>query len=445
MCFANYVLFLFFAVVTGEIIKVENSKPRVCVVGAGVAGLSSARYLQEADIPFTVFEATRYVGGTWRYDPRVGTDENGLPLYTSMYKHLRTNLPKQAMEFHGFPVPEDMPSFPSWKLYYEYIQSYAKHFNLTKNIQFLHKVVSIKREDSHWRVKHRHVVSGDEFDEIFDYIFICTGHYSKPNHPKIPNEDKFKGTIIHSHDYREPDPYKGRRVLTIGSGPSGMDITLDIAEVSLRAVHSHHSVVTFRTPFPDNYIYKPDVKEFTENGVIFTDGTYEEIDDVIYCTGFQYTYPFLDESSGLTLTPRYILPLYKYLVNIPQPTMLLFGLVVRACIVAAIDAQARYATALVLGNFTLPSQEDMMKEWQIRHDLLKSKGRPLSDLHLLSDKEDQYYGELAAESGTIRVPPVLFKIRNIDTMAKLENLYTYRNYVYTIIDDNNFTRSWSSS
>lgn len=62
---------------------------RVCVIGAGIAGLASAKYLQEEGINFTVLEATKYIGGTWRYDPRVGTDENGLPMFTSMYRDLR--------------------------------------------------------------------------------------------------------------------------------------------------------------------------------------------------------------------------------------------------------------------------------------------------------------------------------------------------------------------
>lgn len=79
--------------------------------------------------------------------------------------------------------------------------------------------------------------------------------------------------------------YKDRRVLMIGSGPSGMDISLDVAELAKTLIHSHHSIINFRTPFPANYIKKPDVKEFNQTGVIFVDGTYEDLDDVIYCTG----------------------------------------------------------------------------------------------------------------------------------------------------------------
>ncbi|CAH1637686.1 unnamed protein product [Spodoptera littoralis] len=412
----------------------------VCVVGAGIAGISAARYLKEEGIDFTVYESTQYVGGTWRFDPRVGTDENGLPLHTSMYKNLRTNLPKPTMELRGFPLPEHLPSFPSWRDYYQYLQDYSKHFNILDHIKFLHNVLLIRRVGDVWRVKHQHVQTNETFEDEYDYIIIGNGHFSKPNMPNIPGEDRFKGKIIHSHDYKEPEPFRNRRVLIVGAGPSGMDIGLDVAEVSKTLVHSHHSKINFSTPFPPHYHKKPDIQEFNETGVIFKDGSYEEIDDVIYCTGFQYDIPFLDESSGLTLSPKSIVPLYRYMVNINQPSMILMGLIVRACLVVALDAQARYATALVKGNFTLPPHEEMMQEWQKRMNAIRSKGLPSSYIHILAEKEDQYYAELSEESGIHRVPPVMFKIRTQDMQAKLDNLYTYRNYVYTVIDDENFVR-----
>lgn len=55
--------------------------------------------------------------------------------------------------------------------------------------------------------------------------------------------------------------------------------------------------------------------------------------------GFEYDYPFLDETSGLTFGKKSVTPLYKYMVNIHQPTMVFMGLVVRACVVVAIDTQ----------------------------------------------------------------------------------------------------------
>lgn len=74
-------------------------------------------------------------------------------------------------------------------------------------------------------------------------------------------------------------------MLIVGAGPSGMEISLLIAEVASRLVHSRHVPSTNSTPFPQHYVEKPDVEEFRENGVVFVDGTFEEVDDVVYCTG----------------------------------------------------------------------------------------------------------------------------------------------------------------
>ncbi|CAH0756345.1 unnamed protein product [Diatraea saccharalis] len=326
-----------------------NVNPRVCIIGAGIAGLTSARYLKEEGIHFNVLEATKYIGGTWRYEQRVGNDEYGLPIHTSMYKHLRTNLPKATMELHGFPIPKEYPSFPTREMFYDYIKAYAKYYDVEKYIKLLHNVMHVRRVENKWKVKYKHIPSETEYEEDYDFVIVGSGHHSKPNYPNIEGENLFKGTIIHSHDYRVPDPYKHRKVLIVGAGPSGMDISLDVAEVSKTLVHSHHSKVNFRTPFPSHYIQKPDIKKFNETGVIFVDGTFEEIDDVIYCTGYQYDYPFIHESSGLTISPHSVTPLYKYMVNINQPSMIFMGLVVRACLVVALDAQVIFGLSTVIG------------------------------------------------------------------------------------------------
>ncbi|XP_069360794.1 senecionine N-oxygenase-like isoform X1 [Maniola hyperantus] len=413
----------------------QKPSPRVCVIGAGVAGLTSARYLQDEGINFTVLESTRYVGGTWRYDPRVGTDENGLPLHTSMYKSLRTNLPKPTMELKGFPLPEDAPTFMKWETVYKYIQGYVKHFDLEKHIKFLHNVILVSRGENVWKVKYQNVITSEKFEEEFDFVFIGTGHFNKPNYPDIPGEELFTGTIIHSHDFKERDPYKDRRVLIVGAGPSGLDIAIDVAYVAKALVHSHHSKLPLKTVFPKNYIKKSDIKEFNATGVVFEDGSYEGIDDVIYCTGFQYYYPFLDKSCDVEWNRECVKPLHKCMVNINQPTMLFLGSIVRACLFIALDAQARYATALVKGDFKLPPQEKMLEDWSREVETIQSKGRPLSDLHVLGDNEGNYYAALTEESGIEPVPRYVMKMHNMLLRTAIDDLYTFRNYTYTVIDD----------
>lgn len=61
---------------------------RVAIIGAGVAGLASARRCLENDFEPIIYERSKGVGGTWVYDERTGLDEFGLPIHTSMYKNL---------------------------------------------------------------------------------------------------------------------------------------------------------------------------------------------------------------------------------------------------------------------------------------------------------------------------------------------------------------------
>lgn len=72
-----------------------------------------------------------------------------------------------------------------------------------------------------------------------------------------------------------------------------------------------------------------------------------------FLPGFQYYYPFLDKSCGLDIRPRSVTPLYKYMVNIHQPTMVLMGLIVRACLVVALDAQVSLSLFGLISFFTM--------------------------------------------------------------------------------------------
>ncbi len=63
---------------------------KACVIGAGAAGLCAARHISAIRgwNPI-VFEQTDAIGGTWIYTDRSGTDEFGLPIHSSMYKHMK--------------------------------------------------------------------------------------------------------------------------------------------------------------------------------------------------------------------------------------------------------------------------------------------------------------------------------------------------------------------
>lgn len=74
--------------------------------------------------------------------------------------------------------------------------------------------------------------TSNELVEQFDGVMICNGHYHTPNIPHLPEDEIFEGHQMHSHDYRDPETFRNKRVLVIGAGPSGMDIALQIASTA---------------------------------------------------------------------------------------------------------------------------------------------------------------------------------------------------------------------
>lgn len=122
--------------------------------------------------------------------------------------------------------------------------------------------------------------------DIFDAVFVCNGHFSCPRIPQHTGQNLYKGKLLHSHDYRDPNVFTDEKVLVVGSGASGVDIAYFTSKVSKKTTISYHD---YTKPIPDGIFIKPDIKAFTEAGAEFQDGTCEDFTVVIFCTGTQYT------------------------------------------------------------------------------------------------------------------------------------------------------------
>ena len=124
-----------------------GSASRVCVIGAGAAGLCAARRLAEAQLTPVIFEQTGVVGGTWVFNEATGMDQHGLPIHSSMYKSLKTNLPKEVMAFPDYPFPSTEPeSFLHHKDVLSYLENFARDHNLKRFVKFktIVKNISLK-------------------------------------------------------------------------------------------------------------------------------------------------------------------------------------------------------------------------------------------------------------------------------------------------------------
>ncbi|KAM9312133.1 uncharacterized protein PAF06_010043 [Gastrophryne carolinensis] len=277
-----------------------SSRLRVAVIGAGGAGLCSARHILSRPLRFdppVVFEATDRIGGTWVYDDAVDSHDH---VHSSMYRDLRTNLPKEIMAFPDFPFDPALPSFMHHSEVLKYLEEYTDHFSIRPHIKFNTRVVSVSplqgdnggKTEICWDVTFQSQGGVEPVTERFDDVMVCVGHYSHPLVPDIEGLENFQGRVLHSHYYRVSEAFSSRSVVLLGAGPSGVDIAIELCPHAKQVILSHRGSPIQWIP-PENFSEAPPVVRASENSLICEDGTEIIADTLIFCTGYKYNYPFL--------------------------------------------------------------------------------------------------------------------------------------------------------
>lgn len=190
---------------------------RICVVGGGgAAGICAIKHCLQNDLEVIGFEQTSNIGGTWFYTDKTGRDENNLPIHSSMYKSLNTNLPKELMCFPDFPFPPQEKSYLPAAEVLAYLNSYADTFGVRQKIKFRHHVIRVRPINDTWEVIVKNLITDSYETFNFDAVLVCNGHFSTPHTPKMEGQKIFKGRQMHSHEYRTPEGFAGESVLVIG-------------------------------------------------------------------------------------------------------------------------------------------------------------------------------------------------------------------------------------
>ncbi|XP_031844708.2 senecionine N-oxygenase [Nomia melanderi] len=417
---------------------------KIAVIGAGSAGLAALRHCASGEIDCEVvcYEKTDQIGGTWVYREETGVDKYGLPIHTSMYKNLRTNLPKEVMGYPDYPVPDAPESYLTRTQMLNFLNSYCDHFKLRQYIRILHNVELLEPSDGDrkWSIKVKDLQKNTVTKESFDAVMVCNGHYFEPSVPKIKGHETFQGRQMHSHDYRTSDIFADKVVLVIGAGPSGMDLALDISKKAKRVILSHHSRDPIGTVFPENVVQKPDVKELTENGAVFTDDSSELLDDVFYCTGYKYSFPFMDEKCGIRVDSNMVTPLWKHVVSTENTSLALIGLPYYVCAYSMFDLQVRFVLSFWSGRKEFPPKAEMLREEREELERKLKEGLGKRHFHLMGHQQGEYYTDLADTAGITPLPPVISKLHDESSMRFLDDLPHYREARYKIIDDYSFIR-----
>ncbi|KAJ3332086.1 hypothetical protein HDU93_009341 [Gonapodya sp. JEL0774] len=486
---------------------------RICIIGAGPAGICAAKVFRQVlgpdKVDVTVWELQESIGGTWiasdvrgpdvndprwlrereweeRDDTVESLEQNGRARGGSWSEH--DGARHDTVNGHQDPIPDpvtysamyfpfhpDTPCttstttttgepdrdlghlFPSHTAVRDYIQRYATHFHVDKLVRVGWKVTRaawVEREgpdgtptsrdttaaparentddengiecgaadhgnvgddavadgDWHgeWEVEVRKVVwdqgrartntsSGAETEtqtHRYDALVCCTGHYSKDYVPAIHGLRSFKGRVVHSHSFRDPEEFGGKTLLTIGSGASALDIARFLAPhartsyLSLNRASLLASGCVAGSPgHPDapGAVVVGQVREVKGKRVVVGgvdgdgDGETEleqelDVDVIVVATGYLYDFPFL--TPGPLSTRGRLLPpgaeydalvgfsggmevrgLWKQCIYPANPTLSLPGLPLRIIPFPLFESHAAMA-AVVLGTVVCPGPQE---------------------------------------------------------------------------------------
>jgi cation diffusion facilitator CzcD-associated flavoprotein CzcO len=327
-----------------------------------------------------------------------------------------------------------------------------------ERIRFRQRIVSITPVVSsghplQWNLK---VESGEQCQ--YDSVVVATGHLTVPSHPEWAKD--FGGNYMHAHYYREPAKFGGQRVLVVGTGNSGCDITADLCVYARRTVMSARSpelivpklflgvpvtqitgmferswlpakapqlarsIITrlvhgrmedwgLRTPkgptHPTSHAtlinhiayrraqVKPGIERINGKKVTFTDGSAEEFDTIIAATGYKIDYPFV-EGDLLPLEDERA-DLYKRIAPVDWPGLYYVGLfnTLGSSNLRMFEVQCRWIVAVETGEALLPTKSEMWQDIRQRNAYIALRFPP-GKRHAVEIEPTLYAKEMERET-----------------------------------------------
>lgn len=213
----------------------ENKK--ICVIGAGISGLVTAKTFVEQGYEVTVFEKQARLGGVWEK--------------SRTYPGLSTQNTRDTYRFSDFPMPATYPEWPTAENIRNYLESYAQHFGISEKIRFQTDVTDVSRTTGTrpgWvvtiKVKN---LNENEIEEKyeFDFIVVCNGVSNRARIPFLPGKNEFTasgGQVVHSTEFNDISMIEGKRVVVLGGGKSACEVATVVAN------KAKECSLIFRTP-----------------------------------------------------------------------------------------------------------------------------------------------------------------------------------------------------
>ena len=391
------------------------STARCAVIGAGSSGIATCQVLHARGIPFDCFEKGSEVGGNWRY-----MNDNGM---SSAYDSLSINTSRRIMEYAAYPMPEDYPDFPTHWQIASYFDDYVDHFGFRDRIRFKTEVTNVERAQAGWAVTlddgttttygSVFVANGHHWDPRWPeppFPGEFDGDETHAHHYKTPDGYEGKNVLVLGIGNSACDiavetsrvsnqtflaMRRGAWVIPkyFGSTPSdelapewvSAFVPFSVLRGSFmrRVLKTNGHPTDFGLPEPDHKLgeahptissdlygrighgrvkVKPNIERLEGDSVRFADGSVEQIDKIVYCTGYKISFPFFDHDL-LDPSEDNRIELYRRVVHPDLHGLYFIGLVQPLYAIMPIaERQSEWIADVLQGKVKLPSRETMLHE-----------------------------------------------------------------------------------
>ncbi|MCC9688669.1 SDR family NAD(P)-dependent oxidoreductase [Streptomyces sp. MNU103] len=383
---------------------------RVAVVGGGIAGIAAVKALLQAGVEVLGVERAEELGGLWRLAPD-----------TAAYEGLRLNTSKPRTEFADHPMPKEWPDYPTRAQLLAYVRDHAERFDVPRHFRTATELTAARRTEDGWRleltgpdgayeetVAHLVVANGHNHTPrvpIPPYPGTFEGTTSHAHTYREPSEFAGRRVLVVGTGNSAMDiatelagqadevlisARRGVWVLpkTLFGRPTDQwngalaavlpwRLRQRISQTMLRlaargtegpalppspeGVLQDHPTLSDTVPAlvrEGKIGVRAGIERFEGRRVRFTDGREDEVDHVLWCTGYRATVPFLDPA--LVPDPAR-LPLYRHVLPLDDDALSFVGLMQSTgSALPVVEAQSRLLAAYVTGRLRRPSRDRML-------------------------------------------------------------------------------------
>jgi cation diffusion facilitator CzcD-associated flavoprotein CzcO len=431
---------------------------KICIIGAGCSGFTVAKRLKQAGLAYDQFEASDDIGGNWYHN-----NPNGM---SACYQSLHIDTSKYRLAFEDFPVPADWPDFPHHSLMLSYFRDYVAHFGLRENITVNTRVEDVARDAAgSYQVtlsngesrQYRAVVVANghhwdpkiptEYQGRFEGIQFHSHAYDSPF---APHDLRGKRVLIVGVGNSAMDiasevsqrPIAAKCFVSTRRGvwvlpkylngqpadkallPGWVPMKLGRLLAATMIKKRVGAMENFGLPKPDHdpltahpsvsgefltrlgsgdIEIRPGIERLRSNGVEFTDGTSEEVDVIIWATGYKISFPFLKQNDLAVEQNQF--PLYRRMVRPGWENLFFVGLAQPLpTLVNLAEQQSKFVLAVLQGDVELPSDAEM--ERRILQDEKRYLGHYYnSERHTIQIDFNHYVADLRRDLGAAWTQP----------------------------------------